>query len=66
MGRRGITGLKTRVRRECCINRGRPDSAMEVYKMEESKEEDRILVRCRISRKSRDKAEREALGVRAT
>ena len=47
MGRKGITGLKVRVGWECCISRKGPDgpsSTLEVYKLEESKEEVVVLV----------------------
>ena len=38
MGRWGIRSLETRVGRECSISRGGPDSTVEVYVSEESKE----------------------------
>ena len=37
MGKKGIRGLKARVGRECCISRGEPNGAVEVYKPEESR-----------------------------
>ena len=47
MGGKRIKGLKARVECECCISkRGlhRPDSAVEVYQLKESKEEVTLLV----------------------
>ena len=38
MGRWGIGGLETRVRRECCISRGGPDCTVEVYILKESED----------------------------
>ena len=38
MGRWGIRSLETRVRQECSISRGAPDSTVEVYVPEESEE----------------------------
>ena len=47
MGGKGIRGLKARMRCECCISRRGPDGpyqAVEVYQLEESKEEITVLV----------------------
>ena len=47
MGRKRIRGLKARVGWERCTSRGGsdgPGSTVEVYKMEEFKEEDTMLV----------------------
>ena len=47
MGRRRIRGLKARVGHAYCIGKGEPDgpgSTVKVYKMEESEEEDTLLV----------------------
>ena len=47
MGGKRIRGLKARVGCECCINRRGPDGpvrAVEVYQLEESKEEVTVLV----------------------
>ena len=64
MGGKRIRGLKARVGCECCISRRgphRPDRAVEVYQLEESKEEVTLLVGV----ESPKKAGREAPGVRA-
>ena len=47
MGGKRIRGLKARVGWECCISRrgpDGPDSAVEVYQLEESEEEVTVLV----------------------
>ena len=47
MGGKRIRGLKARVGCECCISRRGPDGpdrAVEVYQLEESEEEDTVLV----------------------
>ena len=36
--------LKPRVGRQCCISRGGPGSTVEVYKLEESREEGIVLI----------------------
>ena len=42
--RKEIKGLKGRVGRDCYISRGGPRGTVEVYKLEESKEEVTVLV----------------------
>ena len=47
MGGRRIRCLKMRMGRECCISRegtDQPGSTVEIYKLEESEEEDTVLV----------------------
>ena len=47
MGGRGIRALKANVGQECCISIGvadGPNCTVEVYKLEESEEEDTVLV----------------------
>ena len=46
-GRRRVKSLKARVGRGSCISRGKPDrpgQTVELYKLEESEEEDTLLV----------------------
>ena len=43
MGRRGISGMKTRVGRECSISKGELDCIVEVYMSEESEERVTVL-----------------------